>query len=175
MSKRGLVSVESQLLIQKTPPYIPKKFKSYSDIFIHSAKGSVRALMLSFTLRGGVSFLIRLVQVFRKRISFIDAIKSSLGLESRRFATMLAAFTFVWKFLSNSLYLYSGEHRKRQGAISGALAGLAVLIESPENRTTIAQQFSMRALQGGKNALKQRQLLRIPHGDTVLFSIAVAS
>jgi hypothetical protein len=87
---------------------------------------------------------------------------------------MVGVFSFLWKWISNSLHFKSG-YSKRNGAIAGAIAGLAVLIEIPENRLVIAQQFFMRAMQGGKNALKQRKLWSFTHGDTLLFSIAVAS
>lgn len=98
-----------------------------------------------------------------------------MGFETQRFAKMIASFSLTWKLISNFLHFKTKKNLKRNGALAGAIAGLAVLIESPENRVAIAQQFSMRALQGAKNALKQRKLFSMPHGDTLLFSLAVAS
>ncbi|KAI8901798.1 hypothetical protein BC833DRAFT_576188 [Globomyces pollinis-pini] len=157
------------------PPTIIPKWKSYSSILIHSIKGSSRSFLISFLLRGGVSFIVRLILVYRKKSTLLVALRNSMGLETQRFASMIATFSFLWKFVSNSLYYHFGTISKVHGAIAGAIAGLAVLIETKPNRITIAQQFSMRSLQGIKNALKQRNLFSFPHGDTFLFSIAVAS
>jgi hypothetical protein len=108
-------------------------------------------------------------------MSLVTALTASVGHETRRFASMIGSFAFIWKFTSNYLYFKSQKHLKRNGAIAGALAGLSVMIETPANRLVISQQFFLRAAQGAKNALKQRNLFSFPHGDTMLFCVAVAS
>ncbi|KAJ3359993.1 hypothetical protein HDU91_004755 [Kappamyces sp. JEL0680] len=168
--------VTSEELIAKTPPSRPPNWNSWIDILSHSLKGGLRSFTISYLLRGGVNFLIRLFSVFRKKSSLkVAFLQSFFGIETRRFAGMIGVFSFLFKLISNGLFYSRKEHSKRNGAIAGAIAGLAVLIETPENRITISQQFFMRAMQAGKNALKQRQLFSFPHGDTFLFSLAVAS
>jgi hypothetical protein len=109
------------------------------------------------------------------RISLFQAFTSSIGKETIQFSQMIGMFSFLWKLVSNCLHFGTNSYSKRNGAIAGAIAGLALLIETPENRVTIAQQFFMRSMQAGKNALKQRRLFSFTHGDTLLFSVAVAS
>ncbi|KAJ3272813.1 hypothetical protein HDV01_005241 [Terramyces sp. JEL0728] len=169
------LSDESIKLVEKTPPVTPPEWKNIQEIIKHSLKGASRSFFVAFLLRGGVSFIIRLIAVFRGRTTVFSALKASMGFETQRFAKMIASFSLTWKLISNILHFKTKKNLKRNGAFAGAIAGLAVLIESPENRVAIAQQFSMRALQGAKNALKQRNLFSMPHGDTLLFSLAVAS
>ena len=85
----------------------------------------------------------------------------AIGIETKRFSLMIGGFTFIWKFISNYLAFVQGKHTKRQGAIAGFLAGLAILFETEENRIGYAQQFFMRSMQSGKNALKQRKVIII--------------
>ncbi|KAJ3324637.1 hypothetical protein HDV06_006530 [Boothiomyces sp. JEL0866] len=70
--------------------------------------------------------------------------------------------------MSNTLQYVEGRHSKRQGAIAGFFAGFAILFESRQNRIGFTQQFFMRSMQAGKNALKQRNIPTLPHGDTIL-------
>lgn len=121
--------------------------------------------------------MIRLASLFSKRKStFASAITESfLGNDVLRFSTMLGCFSFLHKVISNGLLFSTGVYNKRNSAIAGAIASLAVLIETPANRVTIAQQFTMRAIQGGKNALKQRNLFHFSHADTLAFAASAAS
>jgi hypothetical protein len=168
--------VSSEELVAKTPPTRPPTWNSFNEILLHSLKGGGRSFVISFLLRGGVNFVIRLFTIFKRKIGSREAfLRSFFGIETTRFASMIGLFSFLFKAISNSLYFISKKHSKRHGAVAGAIAGLAVLVESPENRVSISQQFFMRAMQAGKNALKQRRLLSFPHGDTMLFSVAVAS
>ncbi|KAJ3259977.1 hypothetical protein HK103_001487 [Boothiomyces macroporosus] len=149
------------------PVQLPK-WKSLNQIFTHSATSSARVFIVSFLIRGGVKFLLLLLK------SLVDAIKEAFGGEATRFGSMIGLFSFIWKLVSNSLAFIEGKHTKRQGAIAGFLAGFAILCESKENRVGYTQQFFMRSMQAGKNALKQRQFPTVPHGDTLLFSLACA-
>ncbi|KAJ7172550.1 hypothetical protein C8R46DRAFT_154462 [Mycena filopes] len=60
-------------------------------------------------------------------------------------------------------------HSTLAGAISG---GLAVLWEKRSRQTFFAQQLFVRGLQGTYNAYSERTGLRIPHGATIVFSLA---
>jgi hypothetical protein len=90
---------------------------------------------------------------------------------------MVGLFSFTWKFLNNIL-CYSKKkttYGKSNGAIAGAVAGLAVIVETRSNRIAVAQQLSVRSLQAGYNALKYRNVIHLKHGDTFLFALACAS
>ena len=121
--------------------------------------------------------MIRLATFASKRKGTFKSVitDSLLAKDAYRFAIMLGSFSFIHKFLSNSLLLKTGNYNKRNSAIAGAIASLSLLIETPVNRVTIAQQFSMRAIQAGKNALKQRNLFHFAHADTLAFAAAAAS
>jgi hypothetical protein len=165
----------SEDLISKCPPTTPPTWKNSTEIILHSIKGAGRSFWIGFLLRGGVNFLIRFISVLKRKMTIVEAIRLSFSTDSLRFATMISSFSFLWKLVSNGLFYWTKEHSKRNCAIAGGIAGLSVLIETPANRLTIAQQFFMRAMQAGKNALKQRDLFSFTHGDTLLFSVAAAS
>ncbi|KAJ3272626.1 Splicing factor 3B subunit 3 [Terramyces sp. JEL0728] len=129
------------------------KWKSLGQILIHALKGSSRAFLFSFLIRGGITFLLSLNKLYRKKIG---------------------SFSLIWKLVSNTLAFVEGRHTKRQGAIAGFLAGFAILCETRPNRIGYTQQFFMRSMQAGKNALKQRNIPTVPHGDTLLFCLACA-
>ncbi|KAJ3259978.1 hypothetical protein HK103_001488 [Boothiomyces macroporosus] len=136
----------------KNPVTIPK-WNSFSQILMHALKGSSRAFAISFLIRGGITFLLSLNKLVRKKIG---------------------AFSLIWKLVSNTLVYVEGHHSKRQGAVAGFLSGFAILLETRQNRIGFTQQFFMRSMQAGKNALKQRKIPTVPHGDTLLFCLACA-
>jgi hypothetical protein len=156
-------------VIMKSP-----KWKSFLQILIHSLKGGARSLVYSFGIRATITFFLKLLQ---RRRDLKKCLVESGGESTIRFSAMITSFTFIWKFVCNSLLYYNGNKgdRKMYGAIAGGLAGLSVLFESKENRIGYAQQFFMRSMQAGKNFLKSREIWTIPHGDSILFSLATAS
>eukprot|EP00842_Homolaphlyctis_polyrhiza_P001956 jgi/Hompol1/2761/HPOL_003023-RA len=158
-------------------PVVPPNWSSITQILLHALKGGARSFALAFALRGGITFVIKLFKVIRKRATLHDAIQSFFHIESHRFARMIGAFSFIWKLVNNSLLFYRGGGRqsKANGAIAGALAGLSILFEIEENRIGIAQQLFMRSMQAGYNALHTRKMLRIPHGDTLMMAVACGS
>ncbi|KAJ3337867.1 hypothetical protein HDU91_001361, partial [Kappamyces sp. JEL0680] len=160
-----------QLQTRPTPP----KWNSVAEIFVHSLKGALRSLVLSGSIKGGISFFLSLFRVAKGKLSFGKALHVFVDPSTTRFAAMIGSFTFLWKFINNVLYLRAGRLTKRNGAIAGAVAGLSLLFETKENRIGYAQQFFFRSMQAGKNALKHREIWTLPHGDSILFCIATAS
>ncbi|KAL5035403.1 hypothetical protein RTP6_003105 [Batrachochytrium dendrobatidis] len=183
-------TVQQRPVRSRYKPTAPPKWNSYAAILRHATTGGIRSFLIAFALRGGVTFAIRLFRVFRRKDTFMAAIKSFFSIESRRFARMVGTFSFIWKLINNSLMRYrslnastttpelpSTAHRfsKINGAIAGAVAGLAILFETEDNRIAFSQQFFMRSMQAGYNALESRDLFAFPYGDTILFSIACGS
>lgn len=84
---------------------------------------------------------------------------AALGKNSARIGLVVAGFSFIWKFVNNTLELLTKRQSKTNGAIAGALAGVCIIFETAENRKEYVQQLTMRALLAGKNALKQRNVL----------------
>ncbi|KAH6584679.1 hypothetical protein BASA61_007325 [Batrachochytrium salamandrivorans] len=163
---------------------------SYSAILVHAASGGMRSFLISFALRGGITLAIRLFRVLRGKDLLRKAILSFFNSDSHRFARMVGSFSFIWKLINNSLTRYrsvscppntpmspatTARLSKTNGAIAGAVAGLAILFETPDNRIAYSQQFFMRSMQAGYNALSSREIFVFPHGDTILFSIACGS
>lgn len=166
--------IDSQVLISKTPPTSPPKWLDIHEILVHSLKGSARSFVIGYSTRAGISFLVKLFQSLRKKAK-ISLVETLFNLPSLRFAGMLSSFSFLFKLISNSLLFYRKKYDKKNGAIAGGVAGLAILWESKGNRIAISQQFFFRALLASKNALKQRYLLDLPYGDAFLFGISCAS
>ncbi|KAJ1343033.1 hypothetical protein BSLG_002059 [Batrachochytrium salamandrivorans] len=150
----------------------------------------MRSFLISFALRGGITLAIRLFRVLRGKDLLRKAILSFFNSDSHRFARMVGSFSFIWKLINNSLTRYrsvscppntpmspatTARLSKTNGAIAGAVAGLAILFETPDNRIAYSQQFFMRSMQAGYNALSSREIFVFPHGDTILFSIACGS
>ncbi|KAI8903203.1 hypothetical protein EDD86DRAFT_215583 [Gorgonomyces haynaldii] len=149
--------------------------KTPQEVVVHALKGSARAYALGFLLKGGITFLIRLVRVLQRKMSLGQALLLVFEKASHRFGLMVGTFALLWKLINNMLELKRKKRSKLNGAIAGAVAGLAVLVETRENRITVAQQFSMRAVQAGYNSLHARELIRIPHGDALMFALACGS
>lgn len=116
-------------------------WKSYREIVQHSLKGSAIALLLSWGIKGSITFFlacIRLLPIVAKKNSnssdkiskvFLAFRQAFGGIDNLRFASSITVFTFMWKFVNNSLmFLYKKDVPiKRFGAISGFVAGLAAI------------------------------------------------
>lgn len=162
-------AVNSSKQLTKCP-----QWKSFTQILLHSLKGGARSLVYSFGIRTTITFFLKLLQ---KRKDFKKCLVEAGGESTIRFSSMISSYTFIWKLVSNLLCYYNANmgDRKINGAIAGFLAGLSILFESKENRIGYAQQLFMRSMQAGKNALKQRDMWKLQHGDSILFSFATAS
>ncbi|KAI7815802.1 hypothetical protein BC939DRAFT_87666 [Gamsiella multidivaricata] len=120
-----------------------------------------------------VNLCLGMLKVMKGKGSFGQIFKDSFfGADALRFGSFFGAFSFLWKFVNNGLRLYRGKDDRINGAVAGAIAGLAILIESHERRVTFAQQMLIRAGQGVYNAGKHRGVFRFRHGDAVLFALA---
>ncbi|KAG0268854.1 hypothetical protein DFQ27_005449 [Actinomortierella ambigua] len=78
------------------------------------------------------------------------------------------------KVSKGNLKLHRGKDDRINGAIAGAIAGLAILIENHDRRVTFAQQMLIRAGQGVYNAAKHRGRFEFRHGDALLFALGSA-
>ncbi|SYW82565.1 uncharacterized protein UBRO2_04687 [Ustilago bromivora] len=56
--------------------------------------------------------------------------------------------------------------------LAGAISALAVLVETHENRVSLAQQLFVRGLEGSYNVAHERKLINIPHGAVITFGLA---
>ncbi|KAI8602325.1 hypothetical protein EDD21DRAFT_372230 [Dissophora ornata] len=116
-----------------------------------------------------------MLKVMNGKVSFGRVVKDAfLGRDAIRFGSFFGLFSFLWKLVNNGLKLYRGTDDRINGAIAGAVAGLAILIESHERRVTFAQQMFIRSMQGVYNAGKFRGQFSFRHGDALLFSIGSA-
>ena len=156
-------------------------WKSYHEIFLHSLRGSAKALVLALGVKGSISFFLACIRILpmaaKKGTSsgskILSAFKQAFGgIDNLRFASAITLFTFLWKLGNNSLmhYYKRDSPSKRFGAIAGFVAGLcAICCETEENRVGYAQQFSVRALQSFVNARKMRNLPTVKNGDAWAF------
>lgn len=155
---------------------LPPPWKSGNEILLHSVKGSLRALFITLSVKGGISFVLTLRKILAGKVGFLSAFQSCFfGDANLRTAKTVGSFALIWKLIVNYLYFTTKRHSKLNGAIAGFFAGLAILFESKENRIGYAQNVFFRSLQAGKGALKQRQFPLIPHGDSLLFCLGTAS
>lgn len=56
--------------------------------------------------------------------------------------------------------------------IAGAVSALAVMVETKENRISLAQQLFVRGLEGSYNLAHEAKYINIPHGAVLAFGIA---
>ncbi|ORZ10262.1 hypothetical protein BCR41DRAFT_338819 [Lobosporangium transversale] len=120
-----------------------------------------------------VNFCLGMLKVMKGKGSFAQIFKDAFfGADALRFGSFFGVFSFLWKFVNNGLKLHRGKDDRINGAIAGAIAGLAILIENHERRVTFAQQMLIRAGQGVYNAGKHRGVFSFRHGDAVLFALA---
>ncbi|KAJ3160134.1 hypothetical protein HDU86_000970 [Geranomyces michiganensis] len=185
-SARMLVSeVVPELEVQTQPPVkdrsfrkpvVPPTWLSHRQIVAHALSGGLRSFLLAYGMRGGIAFLIKLVQVLSGRAKFIAALRSFFAKTSLRFASTVGSFSLLWKLINNLLAHHSPRPSKLHGFVAGAVAGgVSILFETKETRVAIAQQFAVRAMQAGYGALKQRGVVNFRHGDGALFMLACAS
>lgn len=87
---------------------------------------------------------------------------------------MFGVFAFLWKLVNNGMRIYRDKDDRLNGFVAGGVAGLAILCERADRRVDIAQQLLVRALQGGYNAGKARDILHFKNGDALLFGICCA-
>ncbi|KAF9116088.1 hypothetical protein BGX27_004885 [Mortierella sp. AM989] len=154
-------------------PHLSAPCNSYEGILKHAVLGAIRSGGVSYGLKALVNLCLGMLKVMKGKGSFAENFKDSFfGADAIRFGSFFGAFSFLWKLVNNGLKLYRGKDDRLNGAISGAIAGLAILIESHERRVTFAQTMLIRAGQGVYNAGKHRGVFSFRHGDAVLFALA---
>ncbi|KAI8822204.1 uncharacterized protein EV422DRAFT_526037 [Fimicolochytrium jonesii] len=157
-------------------PVVPPKWNSVRQIIVHATSGGLRSFLLGYALRGGIASLIKTIFFLRGKTTLKSALSAFYAPTSTRFAAMIGSFSFLWKLINNLLAHTSDRSSKLHGMIAGGIAGsVALLFEEKESRIAIAQQFFVRSMQAGYNALKARELVHFPHGDSALFMLSCAS
>ncbi|KAK3829326.1 MAG: hypothetical protein J3Q66DRAFT_324911 [Benniella sp.] len=154
-------------------PHVSASCNTYQGVLKHATLGAIRSGGVSYGLKALVNLCLGLLKVMKGKGSFSQIAKDAfLGTDAIRFGSFFGAFSFLWKLVNNGLKLHRGKDDRINGAIAGAIAGLALLIESKERRVTFAQQMLIRAGQGVYNAGKYRGVFRFRHGDALLFALA---
>ncbi|KAI8848092.1 hypothetical protein BC829DRAFT_362650 [Chytridium lagenaria] len=183
----------------KRPAATLPKFNSASAVILYALKGGARSFALALALRGGVSVLMALLKVYRKKMTLMNALKLFYGPDALRFAKMVGSFSFLWKSVLNLLHftrrtltrtpstqrlsptspIVENEasllHDRIFSFIAGSVAGLSVVFESPANRVAVMQQLGIRSMQSFYAHLHARSLVHVPHGDSLLFALACGS
>ncbi|KAF9954604.1 hypothetical protein BGZ65_003920 [Modicella reniformis] len=154
-------------------PHLSAPCNTYEGVLKHAILGAIRSGGVSYGLKAMVNLCLGLLKVMKGRGKFSQIFKDAfLGVDAIRFGAFFGAFSFLWKFVNNGLKLFRGKDDRINGAIAGAIAGIAILIESHERRVAFAQQMLTRAGQGVYNAGKFRGVFRLRHGDALLFALA---
>ncbi|KAI8600631.1 hypothetical protein EDD21DRAFT_415663 [Dissophora ornata] len=154
-------------------PHLSARCNSYEGVLKHAVLGAIRSGGISYGLKAMVNMCLGMLKVMKGRSSFVEVFKTSFfSVDPVRFGSFFGAFSFLWKFVNNGLKLYRGKDDRINGAVAGAIAGLAILIESHERRVSFAQQVLIRAGQGVYNAGKHRGVFSFRHGDALLFALA---
>ncbi|KAF9913461.1 hypothetical protein BX616_010011 [Lobosporangium transversale] len=158
-----------------TIPHLVYSCNTYEGVLKHALLGAIRSGGVSYGAKALVNLCLGMLKVMNGKTSFAKVFKDAfVGADAMRFGAFFGAFSFLWKFVNNGLKLYRGTDDRINGAIAGAIAGLAILIENHERRVTFAQQMFMRSIQGIYNAGKHRGQLSLRHGDALLFAIGSA-
>ncbi|KAF9363903.1 hypothetical protein BGX34_003062 [Mortierella sp. NVP85] len=155
-----------------TIPHLVYPCTTYEGVLKHALLGAIRSAGVSYGAKALVNLCLGMMKLMNGRGSFGVILKDAfMGRDAVRFGSFFGMFSFLWKLVNNGLKLYRGKDDRINGAIAGAIAGLALLIENHERRVTFAQQISM---QGVYNAGKYRGQFSFRHGDAFLFSVASA-
>ncbi|KAG0332329.1 hypothetical protein BG004_001299 [Podila humilis] len=178
---RGYRTKEGKELAEKSKnyksgvsiPHLSAPCNTYQGVLTHAVLGAVRSGGVSYAMKALVNLLLGMLKLMNGKAAFGPIFKDAFfGADAMRFGSFFGVFSFLWKFVNNGLKLHRGKDDRLNGAIAGAVAGLAILIESHERRVTFAQQMLIRSLQGVYNAGKHRGLFSFRHGDAALFAIA---
>ncbi|KAF9578933.1 hypothetical protein BGW38_005026 [Lunasporangiospora selenospora] len=154
-------------------PHLSANCNTYQGVFKHALLGAIRSGGVTYGMKALVNLCLGMLKLMKGKGSFAQIFKESFfGMDAIRFGTFFSSFSFLWKFVNNGLKLYRGKDDRVNGAIAGAIAGLAILVESKERRVTFAQQMFVRAGQGVYNAGKHRGVFSFRHGDAALFALA---
>ncbi|KAK5821831.1 hypothetical protein F5H01DRAFT_411536 [Linnemannia elongata] len=154
-------------------PHLSARCNTFEGVLKHSILGAIRSGGVSYGMKAMVNLCLGMLKLMKGKGSFGEIFKESFfGADAIRFGSFFGVFSFLWKFVNNGLKLYRGKDDRLNGAVAGAIAGLAILIESHERRVTFAQQMLIRAGQGVYNAGKHRGLFSFRHGDAALFALA---
>ncbi|KAG9070245.1 hypothetical protein KI688_009580 [Linnemannia hyalina] len=156
-------------------PYLTHSCKTYEGVLKHAIFGAIRSFGVSYGAKALVNLCLGMLKVMKGKGSFLTNAKDAFtGVDALRFGSFFGMFSFLWKLVNNGLTLYRGTDDRINGAIAGAIAGLALFIEAPERRVTFAQQMFIRSMQGVYNAGKYRGQFSFRHGDAFLFAIGSA-
>ncbi|KAG0051187.1 hypothetical protein BGZ83_004008 [Gryganskiella cystojenkinii] len=156
-------------------PFLTAKCDTFEGVLKHAVLGAVRSGSVSYGMKAIVNLCLGMIKLMKGRSSFASIFKDAfMGQDAIRMGTFFGLFSFLWKFVNNGLKLYRGTDDRVNGAIAGAIAGLALFVESPERRVTFAQQMFVRSMQGVYNAGKYRGQFSFRHGDAVLFALGSA-
>ncbi|KAF9426178.1 hypothetical protein BGZ94_006846 [Podila epigama] len=156
-----------------TVPHLTAPCNTYKGVLRHAVLGAVRSGGLTYGVKALVNLCLGMLKLLKGRGSFGQILKSAFaGQDALRFGEFFGTFSFLWKLVNNGLNLYRGKDDRINGAIAGAIAGLAILIETHERRVSFAQQMFMRSMQGIYHAAKHRGQFSFRHGDALLFAIA---
>jgi hypothetical protein len=151
-----------------------KKLQSPQEIIGHSTLGAIKSFIKACVLRGGITFVIQLFKVLGGKRSLWSAIQQSVGPTTLRFGYTIGLFSFIWKFLNNTLELLRKKRSKLNSGIAGFVGGLAILLETKATRKNVSQQLFMRSTHAFINARKERNLFTLRNGDTYLFMFSYA-
>ncbi|KAF9930300.1 hypothetical protein FBU30_000646 [Linnemannia zychae] len=156
-------------------PFLTHSCKTYEGVLKHAILGAIRSGGVSYGAKALVNMCLGMLKLMKGKGSFGRVVLDAFtGADAVRFGSFFGMFSFLWKLVNNGLKLYRGTDDRINGAMAGAIAGLALLIETPERRVTFAQQMFLRAMQGVYNAGKYRGQFSFRHGDALLFAVGTA-
>ncbi|KAF9572316.1 hypothetical protein EC968_010040 [Mortierella alpina] len=156
-------------------PHLSYPCTTYEGVLRHAILGALRSGGVTYGVKALVNLCLGMLKLMKGKVSFGKIVKDAFtGQDAVRFGCFFGTFSFLWKFVNNGLGLYRGADDRINGAIAGAVAGLALLIETHERRVTFAQQMFMRSMQGLYNAGKYRGQFSFRHGDALMFAVGSA-
>ncbi|KAG0252805.1 hypothetical protein BG011_006735 [Mortierella polycephala] len=156
-------------------PHLSHPCTTYEGVLKHAILGALRSGGVTYGGKALVNLCLGMLKLKSGKTSVGRIFKDAFtGQDAIRFGTFFGVFSFLWKLVNNGLKLYRGADDRFNGAIAGAVAGLALLVETQERRVTFAQQMFIRSMQGVYNAGKYRGQFSFRHGDAFLFALASA-
>ncbi|KAJ3106102.1 hypothetical protein HDU96_008324 [Phlyctochytrium bullatum] len=81
------------------------KFTKLSQVVLHSLRGGARSFVIALACRGGLSFLLSLLKVQKRKMKFAEALRTLWGPDAVRFAKMVGSFSLIYKAILHLLFL----------------------------------------------------------------------
>lgn len=130
--------------LERTPSSPPAP-KTLPEALERALGTAIKSGLTAFGARAALALLLRLPAVVRGKASPLAAIQAALrNVDAQRLGAFMGVFSGAYKAILALLNHYRGHDAQGNASIAGAIAGLAILAEHPDQRVTWGQYAFVR-------------------------------